>query len=137
MNNNINKSEYQREWEDSLGVVYFLAAGKPYRAIKIGVTKKESIEKRLRHIQSANHELIEVLGFIVFENCNKPMLRAELKEKELHKKFSHLQRFEAGWVGSEWFTADKEMLEYIKENTIPPEELSVDRTVAKPRYLKS
>lgn len=133
-NKNNEKSEFQSNWENSPGVVYFMAAGKPYIAIKIGITTKETIQQRLRHIQSANHELIEILGFIIFENGQKPMLQAETKEKELHKKFHKLQRFEPGWVGSEWFTADQALIEYIKKNTIPPEKIGISRTIAKAKY---
>jgi len=131
MQNTQEKSNFQSNWENSPGVVYFMAAGRPYVAIKIGVTTKETIQQRLRHIQSANHELIEILGFIIFENGQKPMLQAEAKEKELHKKFHNLQRFESGWVGSEWFTADSTLIEYIEKNTVPPEKIGALRTVAK------
>lgn len=130
-NKNNEKSEFQSNWENSPGVVYFMAAGRPHVAIKIGVTTKKTIQQRLRHIQSANHELIEILGFIIFENGQKPMLQAEAKEKELHKKFHNLQRFEQGWVGSEWFTADQTLIEYIEQNAVSPEKIGISRTVAK------
>ena len=136
-NKNNNKSNFQTNWENSPGVVYFIAAGNPYLAIKIGVTTKETIQQRLRHLQSANHELLEILGFIVFENGHKPMLQAEAKEKELHKKFHNLQRFEQGWVGSEWFTAEKSLIDYIGKNTVSPKEIGIQRVIGKRKYSNS
>jgi hypothetical protein len=135
-NKNTEKSKFQSNWENSPGVVYFIAAGRPHIAIKIGITTKETIQQRLRHIQSANHELIEILGLIVFENGHKPMLQAEAKEKELHNKFKNLQRFKPGWVGSEWFTVNKELIEYIKNHTVSPEELGITSITGKPKYLE-
>jgi hypothetical protein len=127
------KSEYQDAWERAPGLLYFVAAGSPPVAVKIGVTKRESLKNRLRAIQTGNHETIEVLGLIAFDDEERPMLAAEAKEKELHAQFAELQRFQHGWVGSEWFTAAPVLLNFIVENAVSPESLQLPRVVAKPK----
>lgn len=132
------KSETQDKWECSQAVVYFIAAGQPPAAIKIGITGRttKSVTQRLRAIQSSNHLFIELLGVISFEHGERPMLAAQTHEGELHQRFVHLQRFERGWVGSEWFTSAAELLEFIAAHATPPEQLGLPRTVGRPLYDK-
>lgn len=132
MNNNqtLQKEKYSSKWYSDSGIIYFVAAGSPPVAIKIGVTKPDGIVRRLRGIQSSNHELIELLGVILFDKGDKPMLQAERKEQELHKQFSHLQRIVDGNVGHEWFTTVPELLSFVATTAVPPEQLGFPRSVS-------
>ena len=123
--------KFSSDWYSGQGVIYFIAAGNPPKAVKIGVAKLDGIKRRLRGIQSSNHELIELLGVITFESGDKPLLQAERKEQELHKKFSHYQRIVDGLVGHEWFSAGEDLLGFIDSNTIRPEELNLPHHVTK------
>jgi hypothetical protein len=127
----LGPSKYASTWYRCPGIVYFFGAGTPAVAIKIGVTaittgKLEArIRRRQEHIQSANHELIELLGVI---RC-PDMIVAEERERDLHFKFAALQRFKAHTRGAEWFTPAPELVDYIRENAETPEALAVPRTV--------
>jgi len=79
-------------WYSKQGLLYFVAAGRPPIAIKIGVTQATKMQERLKKIQSANHEPIELLGVIRFDSSEKPLLQAERAERELHKRFASTQR---------------------------------------------
>jgi hypothetical protein len=131
------KSETQDKWERSQAVVYFIAAGQPPVAIKIGITGRaeKSVRHRLRAIQSSNHMFIELLGAIPFEQGKRPMLAAQTHEGELHRQFARLQRFERTWVGSEWFTCDDELLYFIRDHATAPEQLGLPRTIGRPVYI--
>jgi hypothetical protein len=124
-------SKFASAWYRCPGIVYFFGAGNPAVAIKIGVTaittgKLEArIRRRQEHIQSANHEIIELLGII---RCFD-MIVAEERERELHIKFAMLQRFKAHTRGAEWFTPAPELLDYIRDNAETPEALAVPRTI--------
>ena len=124
------KSLIQEKWEQSPGYVYFIAAGDPIVAIKIGVTKQKGMKQRLGSHQSSNHVPLRILAVIPFEGMERPMVEAEKKEKELHKKFAHLQRFQSGWVGSEWFTVSDELLKEIDKIGTKPSELGIKDTIA-------
>jgi len=100
----------QDAWERSPGYVYFIAACDPPIAIKIGITVKKGLRKRLSAHQGSNHEPLTILKLIPFDNEERPMVSAQRMEQHLHEKFARLQRFEKGWAGSEWFTADPELL---------------------------
>ena len=126
------KSAEQEAYEQSSGYVYFIAAGEPPAAIKIGVTKADSFAKRLSTHQGSNHEPLRVLGVIESTSGERPMAEAMRLEGELHSRFAHLQRFEKGWVGSEWFSAAPVLMTYIDENTTPPGELGLPESVARP-----
>ena len=104
----------QENWELSPGYVYFIAAGDPLLAIKIGITKKDKLKDRIRKLQSSNHEFLRFLGVVPFLDSKRPMKDAQAHEKELHKKFEEFRRREG--AGSEWFTADTEILDYIEKN---------------------
>lgn len=132
MNNNqaFQKEKYSSKWYSDSGVIYFVAAGSPPVAIKIGVAKRDGIVRRLRGIQSSNHELIELLGVVLFDKGDKPMLQAEREEQELHKRFFHLQRIVDGNVGHEWFTAVPELLSFIATVAVPPEQYGFPRYVS-------
>jgi hypothetical protein len=45
------------------------------------------MKTRLKAIQSANHEPVELLGVIRFDSGEKALLQAERAERELHKRF--------------------------------------------------
>jgi len=99
------------------GVLYFVAAGNPPCAIKIGVSTSDGFARRLRALQSANHERIEVLGLIRFEKStySLPMREAERRERALHGQFRTHCRAKPGSVGHEWFDPAPELLQYIRE----------------------
>ena len=129
-------SPVQAAWWSSPGVLYFFAAGSPPVAIKIGVaaltngcTLQEGVMRRLRDIQTSNHELVELLGLILFSDGQYPTRLAEVLERELHIKFAQFQRFKPGTRGAEWFTPSPELLEYIQGNAQQPESLGVPRFV--------
>jgi hypothetical protein len=104
--------KFSDPWYAKQGVLYFIAAGRPPVAIKIGVTQGFKVTSRLRAIQGSNHEPIDLLGVICFEAGEKPLFDAERREAELHRKFAHLQRFEHSWCGFEWFTSAPDLLEF-------------------------
>ena len=109
-----------------------MAAGKPCKAVKIGVTTQKTLLQRLRAVQNGNHEIVHVLGVIACDGMERPMVAAETKEKELHQAFLAHRRFEPGWVGSEWFTMTAQIQDYIQHNTVTPESLGLSSTLAKP-----
>lgn len=123
--------KYSSPWYAKPGYLYFIAAGNPPIAIKIGVSQQTTIRSRLKNIQSANHEPVALLGVIKFEAVDKPLLQAERAERELHLKFAESQRLVDWSVGYEWFTSSKELLAYISEHTTPPEALGLPRTLAR------
>ena len=127
-----NKNLYQDEWEKSPGYVYFIGAGDPVKAVKIGVTRQKGMMQRLRHHQSSNHEPLRILAVIPFESTERPMRKAEKKERELRTKFAHLQRFENGWVGSEWFTVSDVLLAEIDKIGIKPKERGIRDSIMIP-----
>jgi|GEM_PF-1962750 len=126
------KSEFQDKWERSPGLLYFIAAGNPPKAVKIGVTTQATLAQRIRAIQNGNHEVIHVLRLIEFDDMERPMIAAEQMERELHRRFAHLRRFEPGWVGSEWFSVDDSLLAHIMSNGIDPKNRSYTVSLAKP-----
>ena len=125
------KTLEQEKWERSPGYVYFIGAGDPIKAVKIGVSIQLGMVGRLRTHQGSNHEPLKILAVIPFGSVQSPMLEAERKEKELHLKFAHLQRFESGWVGSEWFTATEELLKEIEKIGVKPKEFGIKDSIAK------
>jgi Meiotically up-regulated gene 113 len=82
-----NPKKFSSPWYSKAGLLYFVAAGRPPVAIKIGVTQATSMKTRLKAIQSANHEPVELLGVIRFDSGEKALLQAERAERELHKRF--------------------------------------------------
>jgi hypothetical protein len=125
-------AKFSDPWYAKQGVVYFIAAGRPPVAIKIGVTQRFKVANRLRAIQGSNHEPIDLLGVICFELGDKPLFEAERREAALHRQFAHLQRFEHGWCGFEWFTSAPELLEFIAANAVPPQTVDLPRSVCRP-----
>jgi len=132
-------------WWENPGVIYFIAAGEPPVAIKIGMAAitgnrdlKATIVRRLSQIQSSNHERIRLLGVIHFThdtNAPYPTRDADVKERELHNEFEHLCRFAAYMRGAEWFNPAPELLARIEQVATKPDALqlpiyfsSVDRT---------
>src|SRR6266571_4182718 len=135
-------SEHTLKWWRCPGVVYFLGAGEPPRAIKIGMlaqtgqsTLRESVIRRLTKIQTSNHEPIALLGVILFSEGPYPTRSADARERELHIKFAHLQRFKADTCGAEWFTPAPDLMAFIASETTAPEKLEkpLPRYVCVPR----
>lgn len=106
-------------WFSKPGYLYFIGAGEPLKAIKIGVTVATGFKARLRSHQSSNHEPLRVLGIIDFTSPEKGMREAEKPERSLHQKFAEHQRFQNHWVGYEWFNPHPEILEFIQKNAFP------------------
>jgi len=126
----LNKpAKYSDPWFSAKGLLYFIAAGRPPVAIKIGVTKRESYATRLKGIQSSNHEPIEAIGVIEFNDGEKPMVDAEAHERELHRQFGGLQRVRAGTVGQEWFEATPELIAFVLSNSKPPGSSGLPKSV--------
>lgn len=130
-------AESTRRWWSHPGVVYFVAAGKPPKAVKIGMAArtgshslKDALVRRMAQIQSSNHELIELLGIMQFETGDFPTRDAEVLERELHHEFRHLQRFQKYLRGSEWFNSSPELLARIEAIAVKPEILGLPRTFA-------
>lgn len=125
------------KWWRCPGVVYFLGVGNPTVAVKIGmlaITEKLNIQKavarRIGQMQTSNHEPIEVLGLIVFDNCDHPTRQAEITERELHLKYASLARFKSGTRGGEWFNSSPELLNDVLNISVQPELLGIPRCCA-------
>ncbi len=125
------REKYSSPWWFKPGAVYFIGAGRPLVAIKIGVTQRDKIGHRLRAIQCDNHEPVELLGAIIFEKGPKPLLEAERHEQSLHRQFRQHQRIVDGSVGHEWFAAADEILNYIARHALPPDKVGSLRSVAR------
>lgn len=124
-----SSNETQLKWWRSPGVIYFLAAGSPAVAIKVGVTTRATLLDRMKKTQTHNHEPIELLGVIRFDDGEQPMRDAEDQERLLHLRFAHLGRFKPHTRGAEWLTASQELLDFIKDSTTAPEALGLSRFV--------
>jgi hypothetical protein len=124
-------------WWKSPGVIYFIAAGEPPIAIKIGMAAitgnrdlKATIVRRLSQIQSSNHERIHLLGLIHFSHDTDhpyPTRDAEAKERELHNEFEHHCRFKEYTRGAEWFDPVPELLARVEQVATKPEALQLPR----------
>ena len=123
-----------RDWQGRPGVVYFFKAGGFVKvgmaAVGKGETYKEAIVRRLKAIQSANHELLKLLGAILFTEGKLPAMNAEQREREIHNQFAELLRFRQHTVGAEWFAVSDELLAFIHENTKDADELGLPKHVA-------
>ena len=125
-------------WWKNPGVIYFIAAGEPPIAIKIGMAAitgnrdlRATIVRRLSQIQSSNHEHIRLLGVIHFTHATYglyPTRDADAKERELHNEFEHLCRFVAYTRGAEWFNPAPELLARIEQIATKPEALQLPRS---------
>ena len=76
------------------GVLYFVSAGSDCEAcksVKIGVTSRDRLLKRLTAIQSSNHTVIRLLSVIEFVT----MKEAEGRKRELHTRFEGYARSRA------------------------------------------
>jgi hypothetical protein len=124
------KSDIQDAWERSKGAVYFLAAGTPPSAIKIGTCKLDQVKKRSLSIQGMNHEVLEILGIIPFTEGERPRADAQKEELLLHKRFANFSRFLGGARSSEWFYPTRELLDHIATSARKPEEFGIPKTVA-------
>ena len=121
-------------WWSNPGVIYFIAAGDPPVAIKIGMAAvtgnqdlRATVTRRLSQIQSSNHELIHLLGVMCFTEGTHPTRDADAKERELHIEFEHLRRFEAYTRGAEWFNPSPELLARIEQIATKPDALRLPR----------
>lgn len=124
-----SSNDTQLKWSRSPGVIYFLAAGIPATAIKIGLTTRATLLDRMKKTQVHNHEPIELLGVIRFSDGELPNRDAEDQLRQLHARFSHLCRFKLHTRGAEWFNASPELLAHIAATTISPETLGFPRFV--------
>lgn len=107
-------------WYDRAGLIYFVVAGSPPVSIKIGVTQRKTLLRRLRAIQSSNHEPIRLLRIIEFNDGPKPLHSAEKREREIHKKFANLRLRKGDAVGHEWFKPAPELFKFIEaEGSMP------------------
>jgi hypothetical protein len=109
---------FSSPWYSRDAVIYFLAAGNPPKAIKIGMTGRKDLGRRMLTIQGSNHERISLLKAIEFVGGDKPAKRAENEERKLHIKFASLQRSKRGLVGSEWFNWQEPLISFV--NGLPP-----------------
>jgi T5orf172 domain-containing protein len=132
-------SPVQAAWWSSPGVVYFFASGSPPKAIKIGVAAltngsslEKAIKRRFKQVQTSNHETVQLLGIVLFEEGKYPTRDAEVLERELHMKFADYQRFKPHTSGSEWFTPNEELFDYIELNCMSIEELGLPRVISSP-----
>ena len=132
-------SEHQAAWWSSPGILYFFAVGDPIIAIKIGVAActrdcslAQAVRRRFSAIQSSNHETVELLGVVQFQDGKYPTRQAEVVERELHIRFAPLQRFKAYSRGAEWFSSSAELLDYIQANSTPPTDLGLPSVIALP-----
>ena len=115
-------SDFQLSWWRQRAIVYFIAAGNPPIAIKIGVTQWQSAKKRIGACQTGNHEALRLIGIHRFIEGDFPLKSAEDKERELHHIFRKWQRFPEGTRGHEWFTASEELIDYIRSHADQPTE---------------
>ena len=125
------KPTFSDPWYAKSGFVYFIGAGDPLKAVKVGVTITTGFISRLRGHQSSNHEPLRVLGIIEFNGPDRSMRAAEQLEQSLHKQFAAHQRFQAFGVGSEWFNPHQDILEYIQANCTSCLDLGLPDSVAK------
>jgi hypothetical protein len=130
----IPANPFMLAWYKLPGLVYFFRAG---GAIKIGVaavskgkTLQDAVTRRMKQIQSANHEQVELLGIIPFETGDMPTFEAETRERELHNQFASSLRFKQHTIGAEWFDSTEGLLSYVSENTKTPDALGLPRTIA-------
>ncbi len=128
-------AESTRKWWSCPGFIYFVAAGNPPKAVKIGMAAvsgshslKSALVRRMAQIQSSNHELIELLGIVQFVSGAFPTRDADVRERELHHEFRHLQRFKSYLRGAEWFNPSPVLLARIDEIALKPEVLGLPRT---------
>jgi hypothetical protein len=122
-----------RDWHQRPGIVYFFKAGS---AIKVGVTTvrqnedyKLAVKRRQKAIQTHNHELVELLGAILFTDSEEPTFLADAREREIHNQFARHLRFKQHTVGGEWFSASDDLLNYIRSNAQTPDELGLPKTI--------
>ena len=125
------KDPGEERWERKAGYVYFIAAGDPPEAIKIGISTVDDIKRRLSTIQSSNHVPLRIIGLVRFEGVVRPMLAAQQRERELHELFRQAQRMRNGWTGCEWFNPTPELLALISDEAQPPSRFGVEATAAK------
>ena len=125
-------NERQLAWWRQPSVIYFIAAGRPPKAIKIGVTTRATVRERLEKTQTHNHEPVELLGVIPFDTGEFPMRAAEDQERLLHIQFAKLNRFKPHTRGAEWLTSSPDLLRLVTETAIQPEALGLPRFVCTP-----
>jgi hypothetical protein len=98
--------------------------------VPTGKTMAQAIQRRFKQIQSSNHERLELLGVIRFQEGERPTLLAEKRERELHIQFESSLRFKMHSLAAEWFNSSDELLSFVRDNTESPEVLGVPRHVA-------
>lgn len=83
-------------------VVYFIAAGDPPKAVKIGHAR--NVRQRLVGIQTGNHERVRLVGTLP----GGPAL-----ERVMHRRFAHLH------LRGEWFLWSDEIAAVVAANDVP------------------
>lgn len=108
----------RQTWAGCQGVIYFIQAGASGRPIKIGYSA--NFHRRIQDLQLAVPDSLEVLGLLEGTVGD---------EADLHKTFSHLR------IHGEWYRADQELLEFVKELVVPLEQNRMSQP--KKLFLKS
>lgn len=80
--------------------------------IKIGIVKKTSLKERRSSMQEGNPIILEWYGYLEC-NCNAPHQKC-YKEDKLHESFDSLRVNKEYNPDSEWFKADRKLVEYIQ-----------------------
>lgn len=124
----ITDSAVQAEWWAKQGVLYFVGAGTPLIAVKIGVTAVpvgwtalQAARTRIKKMQGANHERLSLLGMIHIASGDRPMRDTEILERELHMMFAEEQRHTRHYAGAEWFNPSERLVAYIADHAEMPE----------------
>ena len=117
-------AESTRAWWSRRGFVYFIAAGDPAIAVKIGMLSvpkgsevRIAVARRLAQLQCSNHERLRLLGVLVFEAGEYPTRDAEARERELHLRFGSDQIGLAQRRGAAWFRPSAELMKFSANET--------------------
>ena len=110
------KPSFTNIWYRTQGVVYFIGAGTPPEAIKIGCATRKQLITRLRAVHGMNHRDPVLLGVLAFDS----MRDAEAMETQLHVQFAKAQLRKPRTAGAEWFRPDSDLIGFICENTTLP-----------------
>lgn len=119
---------YSNPWYSKPGVVYFIVAGDPALAVKIGVSTDDALDERVRTIQGSNHERIAVRAVIPFtkDDYTLPMLAAEKREQALHQQFRTYCRSKPWHPGHEWFDAAHDLMQFVTDELREGRALSLE-----------
>lgn len=91
--------------------IYFVRSTDKY--IKIGIVKKTSLKERRSAMQEGNPIILEWYGYLEC-SCDAPHQKC-YEEDKLHKCFDGLRVNKEYNPDSEWFKADRKLVEYIQK----------------------